>query len=273
MAERRPGLDPGPWLTVVTVVRNDREALAQTLSSVAEQPRGEAVHLILDGASTDGSAELALAAARPGLVQVRSEPDGGIYEAMNDGIALARTPMVLFLNAGDRFAEPDILAGLTRDWRADPVDWIRRPIIWTAGGGRPSRATPGAELDPRRFRAGRQPVLHQGTIMSRDLLQTLGGFRTRFRIAADFDLMCRALDRGARPSVGEQPLALVDDSGISTRLWRQSLREVSQIRGESASTGARVTIRAQTGLRFLEVGARRAVRTRQQSWAARRTAR
>lgn len=249
------------WLTVVTVVRNDVDALRVTLRSVAEQTATGVVHLVLDGASSDGTAEVALAAAVPGKVTVRSEPDRGIYDAMNKGVELAESPMLLYLNAGDRLATPQSLGEVQQAWRQQGFEWGRWPIIWIDQAGRPqrTRGRQSAQLDRRAFIAGRQPVLHQGTLMSRDLLTELGGFDVSYTIAADFDLMVRALVLGYTPFVGAEPLSLVDASGVSTLAWRRSLSEVA--RSQRSSGGlSRMSAGRHLLWRTGYVGARRAGR-------------
>ena len=89
-------------LSVVTVVRNDAAGLERTMASVAEQTRPGIEYIVVDGASTDGTLEAIR--RRADLVDAWiSEPDGGIYAAMNKGAAMASGDYVLFMNAGDRF--------------------------------------------------------------------------------------------------------------------------------------------------------------------------
>lgn len=246
------------WLTVVTVVRNDADALQLTLDSVAGQTAPGVVHLVLDGASTDGTTEIARAAASPSRVVVVSEPDRGIYDAMNKGIQLAESPMLLYLNAGDRLVHVDSLARVGQSWRSHGFDWGRWPIVWIdqTGQRQRTRGRQSAELDPWSFVRGRQPVLHQGTMMSRELLASLGGFDASYSIAADFDLMVRALAARSRPFVGSEPLSMVDASGISTQAWRRSLVEVSRIQRTSGGVGRAAAI-GQLIWRTGYVGARR----------------
>ena len=97
-----------PLFSIITITYNAERELPATLASVDEQTCSDYEHLIIDGASTDGT--LALANA-PGNLRRHtfSEPDRGLYDAMNKGLNRARGTYVLFLNAGDAFSSPDML--------------------------------------------------------------------------------------------------------------------------------------------------------------------
>lgn len=93
-------------LSVITICYNDREGLQRTLESVRAQTCRSFQYVVIDGASTDGSADL-LAAYKDIISYGVSEPDKGIYNAMNKGIRMAEGEYCLFLNAGDTFHAAD----------------------------------------------------------------------------------------------------------------------------------------------------------------------
>jgi glycosyltransferase involved in cell wall biosynthesis len=90
-------------LSVITINRNNASGLSQTLASVLEQTDRDFEYVVVDGASTDGSREVLVATS--GVDDWTSEPDGGIYDALNKGIARATGDYLLFINSGDRIAE------------------------------------------------------------------------------------------------------------------------------------------------------------------------
>lgn len=231
---------PGsPWLTVVTVVRNDPAALRRTLASVAAQDTSLLEHLIIDGASTDDTGEIARAAVSTSpWVRLRSAPDTGIYNAMNHGIRLARGHHLLFLNAGDDFTTDDEVAAITADWRRVGYEWGRYRARFVDVHRAATRPLASAELDVAQFLRGTQERYHQGAVMSRGLLGELGGFDERYRIVADFDLMRRALLAGHRPWVSERIITDYDASGLSAVAWRDSLWEEHLVRSRGASSAA-----------------------------------
>ena len=93
-------------VTVVTVARNACDALRKTMASVMSQTYADLEYIIVDGASSDGTLEL-LEHAKG--IRWISEPDKGIYDAMNKGVAMSTGQWIIFMNAGDTFASDDAL--------------------------------------------------------------------------------------------------------------------------------------------------------------------
>ncbi len=236
----RPTSPERPWLSVVTVVRNDAEALARTLRSVATQDTALLEHLIVDGASTDSTLDVAQAAESTSpWLRVVSAPDSGIYNAMNSGIRLARGSHLLFLNAGDDFTSPDEVAAVHTDWRRERYEWGRYRARFVDAERRATRPLAPATLEVEAFLRGEQERYHQGAIMSKQMLGDLGGFDERYQIVADFDLMRRALLAGYRPWTSDRIIADYDASGVSTIAWRRSLAEEHAVRCAGAGPSVR----------------------------------
>lgn len=124
-----PDLSPLPRVSVITVVRNDAAGLARTLASVAAQDYTNRQMVVIDGGSTDGTLET-LREHATAINTWISEPDEGIYHAMNKGVALADGEWLLFMNAGDEFAGVDALssavAATGRGLDVVYSDWIYR---------------------------------------------------------------------------------------------------------------------------------------------------
>ena len=95
-------------LTIITICRNDLAGLERTFASIFGQSTRAFEFIVVDGASTDGSVALITKNAEH-ITKWVSEPDAGIYDAQNKGWRMARTPFVLFMNAGDVFASPTVL--------------------------------------------------------------------------------------------------------------------------------------------------------------------
>lgn len=98
-----------PVISVITITFNASETLPLTMASVAEQTFDGFEHLIIDGASADDTILVARQMGTPGL-RIVSEPDRGLYDAMNKGLRMARGKYVIFLNSGDRFHDSGTLA-------------------------------------------------------------------------------------------------------------------------------------------------------------------
>ncbi len=218
-----------PWLSIVTVVRNDAAGLAATLRSVSEQhPRG-VEHIIIDGASTDETVQVLDRARATDSTRVVSEPDTGIYNAMNKGLVLSRGAYVQYLNAGDVFRSPHELSWVAERLSEGPCEWLRTQVRFIDEAGRQTRPL-GATRINRNFWWGWQTTLHQGAFMTRELLTDLGGFNESFRVIGDYDLMRRAVQAGVVPRCIDRVTVDVDASGVSTQMWRQGFREMHRSR-------------------------------------------
>ena len=107
-----------PLVTVITVCRNAIGPLRQTMENVAAQKYENMEYLVVDGASTDGTPEMLAQSKVPNMRYV-SEPDRGIYDAMNKGAAMATGEWLIFMNAGDTFAADDVLSRVFAMDRSD----------------------------------------------------------------------------------------------------------------------------------------------------------
>lgn len=169
----------------------------------AGEPFDDFEYLVIDGVSSDGTLDVVRAFEDrfAGRMHVVSEPDTGIYDAMNKAIDRAAGEYVIFVNADD-WLEPDALAVAAAAVEAhDAANGVRPDCV---GGAMRVHALDGdvrvQAPDRRQLRQRhpvRMPVGHQAMLMRAELLRTLGGFRLQFRVAADYDLFLRANAAGA----------------------------------------------------------------------------
>jgi len=115
-------LDP-PLVSVITVVRNGATTILQTLESVRLQRRVPVEHIVIDGVSTDSTIDI-LKNMQSDQLRWISEPDQGIYDAMNKGITLAHGEWLLFLGADDVLADPDVLADIFQKHELSPYNLV-----------------------------------------------------------------------------------------------------------------------------------------------------
>lgn len=182
-----------PVLTIVTINFNNAAGLAVTLKSYVNQQPSliESELLIIDGGSTDESGAIARQFEKCDGIKWFSEPDNGVYDAMNKGIDQGQGDFYLFLNSGDSFAVPTALKTLYSGLASNPV-WM---IVgaWNLGGGHrePSiiRNIPHNWI---RHAYGLQPHCHQACLFRRDLVGGLGGYSEQFQFVGDFDFILRA---------------------------------------------------------------------------------
>ncbi|MFZ2948884.1 MAG: glycosyltransferase family 2 protein [Desulfuromonadaceae bacterium] len=195
-----PETSNAPSITVVTVVRNSAERLAETIGSLASVRGCLVRHVIIDGASSDATVEVIRSHADK-LHYWISEPDGGIYDAMNKGWAAAPTDSwILFLGAGDR------LLSLPGDLsRFSPREVIFGDV---RAGNRLFRGTAGFGLTCNN-------TLHHQALLVHKSLHPEPPFDTRFKVYADFDFNQRLLRQGVRFVYAPDFLSFALPGGVS----------------------------------------------------------
>lgn len=167
-----------PRVSILTVVRNDAAALRRTMASVVRFKGRHTEYLIIDGASSDDTLQVA-EEEQPGVInRLVSEPDNGIYDAMNKGISLAQGDYLLFLNAGDELLiDPEeLLDGIADD---NVMVYGKARMLHPDGT---LSYIKGKRLKTRyRFLKG-MPLCHQAVLYRRETIMT---FDTGYRIMAD----------------------------------------------------------------------------------------
>lgn len=220
-------------ITLVTVTYNAAAVLQRTLASIAEQTCKDFEHLIIDGASTDNTIQLAeqyKASLIGGQVVILSEPDKGLYDAMNKGLRLAKGDYICFLNAGDKLHSPATLQHISDSLKTskNPVGIIygNTDIVDEMGTFiRQRRLQPPATLTWRSFRHG-MLVCHQAFYVNRTIAQN---YDLRYRFSADFDWCIRCMKEGERLHMTNlqihEPLCDYLAEGMTTQNHKASLRE------------------------------------------------
>ena len=228
-------------ISLVTVTYNAAATLKPTLDSVAMQSYDDVEHIIIDGASADATPDIARqyaeAAARSDNgheVSVVSEPDHGLYDAMNKGLRMVSGEYVCFLNAGDRFPADDTLAKVAEaaelggDGNKPGVVYGDTDLIDGEGHfvGHRHHAAP-ESLSWRSFRKG-MLVCHQAFYARTDLAREVD-YDARYRLSADVDwcirVMKKAEERQAPLIRVNGVVALYLMEGETTRHHRASLQE------------------------------------------------
>jgi len=226
--------------SVVTITYNAAASLQRTLDSVARQSYTDIEHLIIDGASTDDTLPMAqrYRERTPYPVVVQSEPDGGLYDAMNKGLRLCTGDYVIFLNAGDAFHDADTLktvAQAAQNGQRSMVNGQRPAVIYgdtaiTDAQGRflhLRRLRPPRQLTWRSFRQG-MLVCHQAFYARTDIARQTP-YDLQYRYSADVDWCIRIMkeaDRMGLPLVNTNSvLADFEEGGSTTQHHRASLIE------------------------------------------------
>lgn len=172
-------------VTIVTVNFNHLPGLKKTVVSVLNQTYLDLEYIIVDGGSTDGSAEYIKSLQTKKNVRFYwiSERDSGTYDAMNKGIAMASGDYLLFMNSGDCFVSKNVLSEVfNRDWTADLI--VGRQYQIRKGIKHSSHRILKNEINESFLISNTLP--HQATFIRRDLLRRLGGYDLNYRIVADW---------------------------------------------------------------------------------------
>ncbi|GAA4779283.1 colanic acid biosynthesis glycosyltransferase WcaE [Stakelama sediminis] len=182
-----------PKFSIVTIVRNNAEGFEATRRSVLDQNSCDFEWIVVDGASTDKTLHLVETAFASGEAHGFSEPDRGIYDAMNKGLKAATGDYIVFLNAGDRLLESDSLQIV-----ADAIDQAGQPDVAFFA----SKMTFGQKVIDRPAKSPNyiwhgQPGLHQATFFRREV-HLQHPFSDRYRICGDYDVLARLRASGAR---------------------------------------------------------------------------
>lgn len=210
-------------ISIITVAFNAERTIADTLRSVAEQTYSDIEYIVVDGASTDGSLKIIQQYAQC-IAKFNSEPDRGIYDAMNKGLRLATGDIIGFLNADDVYADPWVIERVSAAMADGELDALFGDVEYfnPARSNQTLRRYRSARFRPERINWGWMPA-HPTLFMRRHLYQHFGGFNVSYRIAGDFELVARMFHGGAvmyryLPEV----LVRMRIGGVSTEGWKNT---------------------------------------------------
>lgn len=173
-------------ISVVSATWNCLATVKDCLAAVSDQTYEHCEHVVIDGASTDGTAEF-LESKRSQLAVLVSEPDKGIYDALNKGILLSTGDVVGFLHADDMYAHAGVLADVARSFEDPTVCAVYGDLQYVkkSDTNQVVRHWVSAPFDSRRLAIGWMPP-HPTLYVRREWYERIGGFDTRYRIAADY---------------------------------------------------------------------------------------
>lgn len=181
-----------PRISVITVTLNSARFLAECLASVAAQGDDLHEHIIVDGGSTDATLEIIKkhAAVDSRIIWV-SEPDKGISDAMNKGVALATGDVITHLNSDDYYPHSLVLYSVLTCFASNPTfEWLTAGITFVSSEGKFIR-----DIKVRRYSFSRlvrgNILLHPSTFIKRDLFNAVGGFDLSLSYCMDYDLFLR----------------------------------------------------------------------------------
>lgn len=184
-------------VTIITVVYNRAATIGGAIESVARQTYPNLEHLVIDGQSTDGTLGQIHNHAHE-RIRVISEPDSGIYDALNKGTRLARGEIVGLVHSDDFLADDGVIARVVAGFSQAGTDAVYGDLDYVAADN-PARIVRRWKAGPYhegRLRRGWMPP-HPALFIHRRLIEAHGAYDTSYRIAADYDAILRWFGRGA----------------------------------------------------------------------------
>ncbi|GAB4428654.1 MAG: glycosyltransferase family 2 protein [Bacteroidia bacterium] len=218
-----------PTVSLITVTYNAAQNLHSCIGSVRAQDYPHIEHIVIDGASTDGTQDI-VRSYGDAIAHFVSEPDAGLYDAMNKGLARATGDIVGILNADDMYAHAGVISAVVDAMQRSGADTLFADLVYVSDErpGEIVRYFPGRGFRPTMMRRGFMPP-HPTYFVRRALYARYGGFDTQFRICADFDLMVRHfVVQGVRYHYLPQVIVHMRTGGSST----QGLRSTRTINRE-----------------------------------------
>lgn len=217
-------------ITIITVAYNAAETIADTLQSVASQTYPDIEHILIDGASRDATMAVVNEHGSH-LAKCISEPDRGIYDAMNKGIALATGDIIGFLNADDFYASPRSLEIIAKAFSEPGIDACYGDLLYVSKRDASSivRYWRSSSYRKDSFRKGWSPP-HPTFFVRRRVYEELGGFSLDFKIAADTEIMFRLLEvEGIRSVHIPQTIIKMRTGGESNKNLRNIILQNREI--------------------------------------------
>jgi glycosyltransferase involved in cell wall biosynthesis len=238
-----------PLVTVITVCFNSGAVLSPTIESVLAQTFSRIEYVVIDGGSTDGSLEL-LRDYEPnfaGRMHWFSEPDAGIYDAMNKGVRRAHGDYVAFVNSGDWY-ERNGIELLVQAAETAHYD-IAFGGMYRHGGalGEFVESCPAQPMSLEPLMRS-MPACHEAILFRRDLHDRFGDYRVDYKVAGDYEFLLRCLKSGATTVRVDAPIVHYVLGGASDRDAAEVEREYAAVRVEYGAGPATERLRSEKSI-------------------------
>jgi glycosyltransferase len=180
-------------VTIITVTLNSEKYLEDSILSVIGQDYKDIEHIVIDGASTDGTLAI-IEKYKDHIAKWVSEEDYSMYDAINKGMRMATGDIIGTLNSDDMLASPDVISSIVNTFTDEEVNAVYGDLAYVDPNltNRVLRKWKGGEFRSSKFRYGWMPA-HPTFYFRRLLLEKCGNYETHFFSAADYEFMARYL--------------------------------------------------------------------------------
>ena len=211
-----------PKISIITITFNSEKTLEETIESVVSQGYDNLEYLIIDGKSTDGTLDI-VDRYREHINFVVSEPDKGISDAFNKGIAHATGEIIGIINSDDVLL-PGALKTLSDNYEADVDVYRGNTVLWDSEKGTKISTRPTMEFPIyKRIKS----VCHQSTFIRKEAYIKYGDFDLRFKYMMDADILHRYYIKGAKFKYIDKDLAAFRLGGVTSDNWSKKLKEAN----------------------------------------------
>jgi len=180
-------------ISIITVVWNNKGTIKDAIDSVLNQTYKNIEYIIIDGASTDGTIEVVQSYGDK-ITKFVSEPDKGLYDAMNKGIKLATGDVIGILNSDDFYIDEFVIEKVVKVFEEKDVDSLFADLVYVKPDNvkKTVRHYDSSKFHPEKFAYGWMPA-HPTFFVKRSVYEKYGLFKTDYKIAADYELLVRFL--------------------------------------------------------------------------------
>lgn len=205
-------------ISIITVCKNAENAIERTMLSVVTQScfNENIEYWIIDGASTDKTVEIIKQYSNKYPIKWISEPDSGIYNAMNKAVKMASGEIIYFLNAGDKLFDEKVISLVLKKFEESDCDFLYTDIL-TCDFNSLSEAKIKKFNHADKYFLFRDCICHQASFFKKSVFERFGGFNENFKLAADYEMLLKIM---ANKSLKKEYLpitaAYYDITGISS---------------------------------------------------------
>ncbi|MDD3037276.1 glycosyltransferase family 2 protein [Bacteroides sp.] len=221
-------------MTVITVCYNAVKSIEETICSVINQSYSDVEYILIDGGSTDGTVEV-IRKYSTRITKWISEPDKGIYDAMNKGIEFSHGDWIMFINSGDTLANEEVLEKIFSQFYSESIGVLYGDVILAYVYGRVVAKPFPLEEFEHFF-----PFSHPASFVQGNLLRS-HKFDLKYKIVSDYNLFYQLYKKGIQFKYIPVSVSVFEaETGISSRQFLTTFREVSQINGEYIKNGWKI---------------------------------